>query len=138
MKSLLIGKQLTKNIMSETINTKHKIRRDGDRALEFSGRIIGEGSDWNHNSTRWTHVRIYRTSGNRIVVKIHDRTQWQGESDTVRAESFKTVSEAISYLRNSNENYDGESYLSQEAQAAIESAGEEDSEFASAFTENIE
>ncbi len=124
--------------MSEHTNTKHKIRRDGDRALEFSGRIIGEGSDWTHNSTRWTTVTIYRTAGGKIVVKLHDRTQWQGESDTIRAESFRTVSEAISYLRNSDENYDGESYLSQEAQAAIESAGEEDSEFASAFTDNIE
>ena len=124
--------------MSEHTNTKHKIRRDGERALEFSGRIIGEGSDWTHNSTRWTTVTIYRTAGGRIVVKLHDRTQWQGESDTIRAESFKTVSEAISYLRNSDENYDGESYLSPEAQAAIESAGESDAEFASAFTETIE
>ena len=123
--------------MSETINTKHKIRRDGDRTLEFSGRIIGEGSDWTHNSTRWTTVTIYRTAGGKIVVKIHDRTQWQGESDAVRAESFRTVSEAISYLRNSGE-YECEGYLSAEAQAAIESAGESDSEFASAFTETVD
>jgi EXLDI family protein len=127
--------------MSENKNTKHKIRRDGDRALEFSGRVIGEGSDWTHNSTRWTTVTIFRTAGGKIVVKLHDRTQWQGESDTIRAESFRTVSEAISYLRNSHGDeygYCGESYLSPEAQSAIESAGEEDSEFASAFTETVE
>ena len=122
--------------MSEHKNIGYKIRRDGERALAFTGRIIGEGSDWTHNSTRWTTVTIYRTASGRIVAKVEDRTQWQGESDHVRADSFKTVSEAINYLRNSGD-YDIEGYLSPEAQEAIEDAGQNDAEFASAFTETI-
>ena len=122
--------------MSEHKNTNYKIRRDGERALAFSGRIIGSADDKDHNSTRWTTVTIYRTASGRIVVEVEDRTQWQGESDHVRADSFKTVSEAINYLRNSGD-YDIEGYLSPEAQEAIEDAAKNDEEFATAFTETI-
>lgn len=122
--------------MIEHKNTNYKIRRDGERALAFTGRIIGQADDKNHNSTRWTTVTIYRTASGRIVAKVHDRTQWQGESDHVRADSFLTAAGAISYLRNSGD-YDIEGYLSPEAQEAIEDAAKNDEEFASAFTETI-
>ena len=122
--------------MIEHKNTSYKIRRDGERALAFSGRIIGIADNKDHNSTRWTTVTIYRTASGRIVVEVEDRTQWQGESDHVRADSFKTVSEAINYLRNSGD-YDIEGYLSASAQEAIEDAAKNDAEFADAFTETI-
>ena len=122
--------------MSEHKNTSYKIRRDGERALAFSGRIIGQADDKDHNSTRWEAVTIYRTASGRIVAKVEDRTQWQGESDHVRADSFGTAAGAISYLRHSYEdNYDAD--LSPAAQEAIEDAGQNDAEFASAFTETI-
>ena len=122
--------------MSEHKNTSYKIRRDGERALAFSGRIIGQGSDWTHNSTRWTTVTIYRTESGRVVAKVHDRTQWQGESDHVRADSFATASGAIGYLRHADgDNYDAD--LSSAAQEAIEDAAKNDEEFATAFTETI-
>ena len=122
--------------MIEHKNTSYKIRRDGERALAFSGRIIGQADDKSHNSTRWTTVTIYRTASGRIVAKVEDRTQWQGESDHVRADSFSTATGAISYLRHSYEdNYDAD--LSPAAQEAIEDAGQNDAEFASAFTETI-
>ena len=122
--------------MSEHKNIGYKIRRDGERALAFSGRIIGQADDKNHNSTRWEAVTIYRTASGRVVVEVEDRTQWQGESDHVRADSFATASGAISYLRNSGD-YDIEGYLSPAAQEAIEDAVKNDEEFASAFTETI-
>ena len=122
--------------MSEHKNTNYKIRRDGERALAFSGRIIGEGSDWTHNSTRWTTVTIYRTESGRVVTNVHDRTQGQGESDHVRADSFATASGAISYLRHADGDY-YDADLSSAAQEAIEDAAKNDEEFASAFTENI-
>ena len=122
--------------MSEHKNIGYKIRRDGERALAFSGRIIGQADNKDHNSTRWTTVAIYRTASGRVVTKVHDRTQWQGESDHVRADSFGTVLEAINYLRNSGD-YDIEGYLSPEAQEAIEDAAKNDEEFSSAFTETI-
>jgi EXLDI family protein len=122
--------------MSEHKNTNYKIRRDGERALAFSGRIIGQADNKDHNSTRWTNVTIYRTASGRIVAKVEDRTQWQGESDHVRADSFSTASGAIGYLRHADgDNYDSD--LSASAQEAIEDAGQNDEEFASAFTENI-
>ena len=122
--------------MIEHKNTNYKIRRDGERALAFSGRIIGQADDKDHNSTRWTTVTIYRTASGRIVVEVEDRTQWQGESDHVRADSFGTATGAIGYLRHSYEdNYDAE--LSSAAQEAIEDAAKNDAEFADAFTETI-
>ena len=122
--------------MIEHKNTSYKIRRDGERALAFSGRIIGQADDKSHNSTRWTTVTIYRTASGRIVVEVEDRTQWQGESDHVRADSFATATGAISYLRHADEdNYDAN--LSSAAQEALEDAGQNDAEFASAFTETI-
>ena len=122
--------------MSEHKNTSYKIRRDGERALAFSGRIIGQADNKDHNSTRWEEVTIYRTASGRVVVEVEDRTQWQGESDHVRADSFATATGAISYLRHSGD-YDIEGYLSPAAQEAIEDAAKNDAEFASAFTENI-
>ena len=122
--------------MIEHKNTSFKIRRDGERALAFSGRIIGSADDKDHNSTRWTTVTIYRTASGRIVVEVEDRTQWQGESDHVRADSFSTATGAIGYLRHADEdNYDAD--LSSAAQEAIEDAAKNDEEFASAFTETI-
>ena len=122
--------------MSEHKNTNYKIRRDGERALAFTGRIIGSADDKSHNSTRWEAVTIYRTASGRIVVEVEDRTQWQGESDHVRADSFSTATGAIGYLRHSYEdNYD--TNLSPAAQEAIEDAAKNDAEFADAFTETI-
>ena len=122
--------------MSEHKNIGYKIRRDGERALAFSGRIIGSADDKDHNSTRWEAVTIYRTASGRIVVEVEDRTQWQGESDHVRADSFGTATGAISYLRHADEdNYDAD--LSPAAQEAIEDAAKNDAEFADAFTETI-
>ena len=122
--------------MIEHKNTNYKIRRDGERALAFTGRIIGQADNKDHNSTRWTTVTIYRTASGRIVVEVEDRTQWQGESDHVRADSFSTATGAISYLRHADEdNYDAD--LSASAQEAIEDAAKNDEEFSSAFTETI-
>ena len=124
--------------MSEHKNTNYKIRRDGERALAFTGRIIGQADDKDHNSTRWTTVTIYRTASGMVVVEVEDRTQWQGESDHVRADSFLTAAGAISYLRFLNgEDYNYGPNLSPEAQEAIEDAAKNDEEFASAFTETI-
>jgi EXLDI family protein len=122
--------------MSEHKNIGYKIRRDGERALAFSGRIIGSADDKDHNSTRWTNVTIYRTASGRVVVEVEDRTQWQGESDHVRADSFGTATGAISYLRHADGDY-YDADLSPAAQEAIEDASKNDEEFASAFTENI-
>ena len=122
--------------MSEHKNTSFKIRRDGERALAFSGRIIGQADNKDHNSTRWEAVTIYRTASGRIVVEVEDRTCWQGESDHVRADSFATATGAIGYLRHADgDNYDAD--LSPAAQEAIEDAAKNDAEFSTAFTETI-
>lgn len=122
--------------MSENKNIGYKIRRTGERALAFSGRIIGKADNQGLNSTRWTTVTLYRTASGRVVVKEHYDSSWQGSSDHVRADSFSTAAGAIRYLRHSDgDNYDAD--LSRVAQEAIEAAGENDAEFASAFTETI-
>ena len=122
--------------MSEHKNIGYKIRRDGERALAFTGRIIGSADDKDHNSTRWEAVTIYRTASGRIVVEVEDRTQWQGESDHVRADSFGTATGAIGYLRHADGDY-YDADLSSAAQEAIEDAAKNDAEFATAFTETI-
>lgn len=111
---------------------KIKIRRDGDRALSFTGRVIAQVDSRRNDNFRWTAVTIYRTKGGKIVVEIENVNQWQGSSNMVQAESFCVVNEAIDYLRDR----DGE--LSSIAQKAIEEAGTIDREFKLSFVEHVD
>jgi hypothetical protein len=64
------------------------LERDGQRPLRFTGELIAKSNSHSHqgpNNTRWTEVRLFRTSGEPVqfVAEIKHLTNWQGESETV-------------------------------------------------------
>jgi hypothetical protein len=86
-------------------NIAHRITRDGERDLGFTGRVVGAGTcgtggssgyacDWN----RGTDVNIYLTVGGRIVTAVHQWSMWQGERDSYRAAVHDTPAAALVWL----------------------------------------
>lgn len=108
-----------------------KIRRTGLPSMVFVGQLIGYGTNQNHNSTRWTSVSIYRTAAWQIVVVRENHSQWDGEKTHVSGNVFALPTEAITFLQKDC----GE--LLEAAQSALESAAAEDTEFDTAFSEQI-
>jgi EXLDI family protein len=77
----------------------YTLRRDDLPPLRFRGEIIDEASTHTHQTTRWVDVTVYRTQGGRYILRIRHRTQWQGESDTLRAWSLSRPADIRDYLR---------------------------------------
>ncbi|MBU2572326.1 MAG: hypothetical protein KJ725_20295, partial [Gammaproteobacteria bacterium] len=84
---------------------QHRVTREGARDLAFRGRLLGTGEhgtggnsgctkDW----TRGVHVRIYLTTGGRLVLAVHRWTRWQGEPDRYTATARDTPDTAIDWL----------------------------------------
>ena len=84
---------------------RHRVVRDGDRDLVFTGRLVGEGShgtggnsgyrkDW----TRGTDVRVYLTDKGLVVTTVHQWSRWQGEGDLHRAAVHGTPADALDWL----------------------------------------
>ena len=126
--------------MKTTENTPnyriYNLRRDGKLPLRFRGILISEADDHSHSGDRqncWTIVRIYRTTGGRVVVKVIQRTLWAGESDDHSAESLGSSRAAIAWLIDANGGT-----LGSASQDAIIRAGEVDPEFAAAFDEYVD
>lgn len=90
----------TINRVSLITDTKlYTLRRDDLPPLRFRGIKLEECDTRTHDSTRWVEVRIYRTQGGRYILRVCHRTQWQGESDTLRAWSLSDPTEIRDYLR---------------------------------------
>ena len=77
----------------------YTLRRDNLPPLRFRGEVIDESSTHTHQSTRWVEVTVYRTAGGRYIIRVRHRTQWQGESDTLRAWSLSRPADIRDYLR---------------------------------------
>lgn len=88
-----------------TDTERYRIERDGDRDLEFTGSLLGEGShgtggnsgyscDWNRGTT----VRIYRTEGGHYICAVRQWSQWQGEGELNRASVCSTAEEVLAWL----------------------------------------
>lgn len=64
--------------------TQFKLTNDGSRDVRFRGEKLADVSSHSHfgsRQNRWTEMRLYRTEGGSLVLKILGRTCWQGESD---------------------------------------------------------
>ena len=81
------------------------VTRDGDRDLAFEGWLLSEGirkPDILDNMSRGTSVRIYLTTGRRLVTAVRQWTQDQGGKVTreVNRAAVHTEPEAaLSWLR---------------------------------------
>lgn len=119
--------------MTTPNQTEYKITRNGEPPLRFHGTLIGSGSSRSFNSTRWTNIRIYRTSGGKYVAHVEAVTCWQGERDFAKARSFATPGELIDYLKG-----DESERLSHVAQEALEDAAATVTEFAETYVEIVD
>jgi len=68
----------------DTSTKQFTIKRDGDRDLEFLGRILGTSS-MKTDTGRGTDVGIFQTEGGKYIVSVHQWTQWENERDLHRA-----------------------------------------------------
>ena len=62
----------------------YKLVNDGARDVRFTGEKLGEVSSYSlfgSRQNRWTEIGLYRTAGDKLILKIIGRSQWQGESD---------------------------------------------------------
>lgn len=81
---------------TENEMTEIKLTRTGLRPLVFNGNLLSEHTTRDHNSTRWTNVRVFETKTGKIVVGIAYMTCWQGETDRLTADVFTTRADALS------------------------------------------
>ena len=102
-----------------------RVFRDGDRDLQFRGWKVGKGTtgsggtsgyacDWN----RGTRVRIWITTGGRIITGAESWSCWQGEEDRHRAAAHQSADLALAWLR-------GDSYTEDHLGPASKEAWEE-------------
>lgn len=110
------------------------ITRTGCPPLRFKQAPDGywSATSRDHNSTRWTNVRIYKTVGGKYIAEVESLTQWQGEQDYTKAESFDTPQQVIDYLK------EGEERLGRVSQEAVSDACKADPAFAAAFIVDVE
>lgn len=68
----------------------HKVR-DGNRTLEFDGKLLSESSSRKPDSLRWVEFKLYRTtSGNYIISRIgHSTLYHNGVCDVTKRNSIK-------------------------------------------------
>lgn len=102
--------------------TTHEISRDGDRALRFTGELIGEGETGSggqgrHDWTRGVRIRIFRTNGGKYIIHHHTWSRWIGEGNHNDVQVCDTVDEILDAFR------DDWGYMSPAAVEAWEDAG---------------
>jgi hypothetical protein len=82
------------------MTTSITLKRTGLRPLQFEGEQIAETTSRQTQGpcqNRWWSLGLYRT-GERYVVSVSYRTQWQGEHDSDRVEVLNTSEEVEDYL----------------------------------------
>ena len=96
------------------------LTRDGDRDVKFEGERLVNVSSRDHNSTRWTDIRLYRSKAGRLIAHMIGRTQWEREGDrySVIIPDGMNDQEVVDALQDQN---DGE--LSWLAKTALHEAG---------------
>lgn len=89
-------------VQNDTATPKSfKVNRTDERPLRFRGEKIADADGkWlnGRQQTRWTEIRIYRTTGGNLVGVIEDVTLWQGEHGSTAARVCRSEAELIEYL----------------------------------------
>lgn len=74
------------------------LNRDGERKLKFKGwKLASVNNRWINgvNQTRWQVLTAYKTTGNNYVLCRESVSLWQGESNHLSAEIFKSIDEFV-------------------------------------------
>jgi len=82
----------------EMENAKFILKRDEERNLSFTGRIIADYSDKGYRDTRWSNYRLYVTVKGKYIFEREDITLWQGEQDGHSAIVFDNSTDLINWL----------------------------------------
>lgn len=84
---------------------QHRVTRDDARDLAFDGWPLGEGhhgsggtSGYECDWTRGVRVRIYLTTGGRLVTAVHRWSRWQGEPERHAAAAHDDAPAVLAWL----------------------------------------
>jgi hypothetical protein len=83
------------------MTSAYTLKRTGLRPLSFEGELLSEADSRQTQGpceNRWWSLELYRT-GERYVISVGYRTQWQGEQDTDTVEVLSTPEDVENYLR---------------------------------------
>jgi len=86
------------NEQNENPFTEIKLTRTGKRPVALLGRELHTNTTRDHNSTRWTKLRVYESKTGKIVVAIGFMTCWEGEHNQYSAEAFESREDALAHI----------------------------------------
>lgn len=75
-----------------------KLDRTGQRSLAFTGEQIADATTRDRDSFRWTTVRVFRTESGKIILGTGFYSCWDGERDSLSAESFSDLESMVSRI----------------------------------------
>lgn len=95
---LLIPDMTVTEIDMESDMEEFELDNDNAPSLSFKGEEIGSGSSREHNDTRWTVYRIFRTAGGTLIGQTVGCSQWQGEDTRYKAKVCESEADLIKFL----------------------------------------
>ena len=110
-----------------------RLRRNNDVDLEFEGELLAEQSSHQEGMSRWSEIRIYKSTTGKYVVETCGRTTLPGEVDLVKVVVVDHPDEVRIALRRKSHI----EYLTHLALDTLEIAAEKDPGLAAALIERI-
>lgn len=104
---------------------------NGDRELQFRGRLLGESTSQNGRKERWAEIQIYLTDGGNYIVAGIGRSTVPGEIDKKWAQVCEEPEAVIERLHLYDDN--GGRYIPWVSQQALRLACDEDQRLTEAY-----
>lgn len=114
----------------------YRLRRLANVDLEFDGEVIAHESSYETGKTRWTEVRIYKTSTDKWVTQVTGCSAVSGETDRIQATACSTPQEVVESFRLWSDRRK-KFYFTNICLDALDAAAEVDSRLASAIREKV-
>lgn len=110
------------------MSEKHILKRDGQRDMAVSGRMIAEASSFREGSMKWTELRLYRTDTGKYVIARDRLTKLQsrGEKNVHEAAVCPTAEDVLEWLEKSGSVADQPKRLGPLGKDLLEKAAAED------------
>lgn len=120
--------------------TAYRLERDGDRDLEFDGRLLATASSREDGRDRWTELRLYATATGGWVLHRLGQSSRPGETTRYSAKACVTVDDVYRALCSTGVRGDtGQqaTYLTHLSREVLEDAAEVDDRLAVALVERV-